>query len=404
MSYQGINFANQRLVPSDDGRLYQKIFNDGALYGCGLSYNGAVLTVEPGFLVIGGRQIELDAAERISINEAVSGYAQLVVIIDLTRTATKDSFNQVSLGVRYATAKDGFATLIQDDINGSGSRYEAQLALVSLGAGGITGIVEDMPQAAFRGAGGTVSLKVVGGTERPENPQGNTVWVNTAAEVKGYAVSATEPAAPYNGLVWLLAGSSASAPINVGGKNVVEIYPTRAYLYADGLWGSVVAQTYIDGAWYDWNLFLYQPGDNPGMVNLGWKYSSSSQGTVVPSVEYGAESMAISVANTYGGYSGVSYFPDKYNLSPYNKLKASVNISGPLNSYAPNNINGVFIWEQVDSGFFEPAAAASSYPQATGDFELEADISALSGDYYIGFGLRYESGRVTITVKEVVLE
>lgn len=197
MSFQGINFANQRLLPSDDGRLYQNIFNDGALYGCGITYSGTKLTIAQGHLVIGGRQIEIESAEVLDVNQAVSGFAQIVIAIDLTKTATISTFNQISIEVRYAAAEDGFSTLTQTDINGSGSYYEAQLALLSLGTGGITGIVQNMPQAAFKGAaeggGSSLNLHVVGGTAQPAEPKENTVWVNTNIDIHSYAFSATEP-------------------------------------------------------------------------------------------------------------------------------------------------------------------------------------------------------------------
>lgn len=161
MSFQGINFSSQHIVPSDDGRLYEAIFEDGALHGCDLSYVGAALTIGAGYLMIGGREIEITEDEVFNINEATSGYAQLVLTIDLTQTATIGAFNQVSIDVRYASTEAGFASLIQDDINGAGTKYQQQLALVSLGTGGITGIVAGMPSASLKGAGRVFSIIAV---------------------------------------------------------------------------------------------------------------------------------------------------------------------------------------------------------------------------------------------------
>lgn len=161
MSFQGINFSSQHIVPSDDGRLYEAIFEDGALHGCELSYVGAALTIGAGYLMIGGREIEITEDEVFNINEATSGYAQLVLSIDLTQTATIGAFNQVSIDVRYASTEAGFASLIQDDINGAGTKYQQQLALVSLGTGGITGIVAGMPSASLKGAGRVFSIIAV---------------------------------------------------------------------------------------------------------------------------------------------------------------------------------------------------------------------------------------------------
>jgi hypothetical protein len=148
-------------VPSDDGRLYQAIFDDGAIYGCELSYAGTVLTMEPGFMVVAGREMENEVSEDYTINQATSGFAQLVLTIDLTKTATTTAFNQVSIDVRYASSESGFPDLIQQDINGAGTKYQIQLALVSLGAGGITGIVDNMPTASLIGSGRITAIIAV---------------------------------------------------------------------------------------------------------------------------------------------------------------------------------------------------------------------------------------------------
>ena len=325
MSYQGINFANQRLVPSDDGRLYQKIFNDGALYGCELSYSGAVLFLTPGFLIIGGREIELDAAEQIPINEAISGFAQLVISIDLTQTATKDSFNQISMSVRYAAAEDGFATLVQDDINGSGSRYEAQLALVSLGAGGITGIIEDMPQAAFRGAADGLNHKVVGGTEQPISPAENTVWVNTDTAINGYAFSADEPASPVEGMIWFETGVDAPAPINIDKKNTVMLYPTGCKQYISGAWVKKQATTYQNGAWVDWVTYLYNTGDERTAITGGWKGVNNYSGEGYTKGTLTKNTSSITLATAASLPSAITaQTTKKISLSGFSELKINV--------------------------------------------------------------------------------
>lgn len=188
MSFQGINFSSQHIVPSDDGRLYEAIFEDGALHGCELSYVGAALTIGAGYLMIGGREIEITDDEVFNINEATSGYAQLVLTIDLTQTATIGAFNQVSIDVRYASTEAGFASLIQDDINGAGTKYQQQLALVSLGTGGITGIVAGMPSASLKGAGRVFSIISVTYPEGSICTCSNGTTTLTAKDTSGKAL------------------------------------------------------------------------------------------------------------------------------------------------------------------------------------------------------------------------
>lgn len=256
----------------------------------------------------------------------------------------------------------------------------------------------------FNMTGAGLNLKVIGGTSQPIGKE-NLIWVNTEVEMNGYAFSATEPENPAPGMVWFVTGTTASAPLNIGKKNIIMVYPNTCYQYISGAWVSKTAQTYLGGAWVDWMLWLYKAGDtDTGLVAKAWKYSSSAQGTKAPTITYGADSVTIKIASSSGGYSGVAYFPDKYDLTNFSRLVADVTISGSLNSYAPNNINGIFVWDSLDVTYFSTNAVASDYPRTTGTFELSVDVSSLNGEHYIGFGLRYETGTISIEVREVRLE
>jgi hypothetical protein len=97
-----------------------------------------------GLLVACGRQFRHTSVQNWAVTGATSGYARLVLTIDLTRAATKESFDQVVDSIEYASALDGFAPLQQDDINESGTVYQMAVCIVSLGAGGITGILHKL--------------------------------------------------------------------------------------------------------------------------------------------------------------------------------------------------------------------------------------------------------------------
>ena len=254
------------------------------------------------------------------------------------------------------------------------------------------------------GGSGGLNLKIVGGTSQPSGKE-NLIWVNTSTAINGYAFSATAPTIPAAGMVWFVTGTSASAAINIDKKNKVMIYPNSCYQYISGAWVSKTAMTYLGGTWVDWMLWLYKAGDtDTGLVAKAWKYSSASNSGVVPSISYGADAVTIKIASSSGGFSGVAYFPDTYDLTGYSRLVADVTISGSLNSWADANINGLFIWDSLNVSYFETNAVAKTYPKTTGTFELSIDVSSLSGEHYIGFGLRYESSAVSIIVKEVRLE
>jgi hypothetical protein len=145
--FSGVTFAMQRVTPSDDGQLHRAILPDCILDGCAFSYSGSVLSMGAGSLLICGRQIRHTAAQSWSVTGAASGYARLVIAIDLSQSATADVFDQVSAAIQYATAPDGFAALTQSNINAAGTVYQVAACVVSLGTSGITGILDSLSVA-----------------------------------------------------------------------------------------------------------------------------------------------------------------------------------------------------------------------------------------------------------------
>lgn len=146
-NFVGVTFAKQKVTPPDDAVVRRALLNDGALAGCQMSYSGSTLTMASGTLLVCGRQIRHPASQNWAVVDASSGYARLVLTIDLTLAATKETFEQVVDSIEYASSVDGFPELEQTDINESGSRYQFVACVVSLGPGGITGIVSPMPKS-----------------------------------------------------------------------------------------------------------------------------------------------------------------------------------------------------------------------------------------------------------------
>lgn len=150
--FKGVTFANQDVTPVDDAILRRRLISDGVLTGCELTYAGYTLTMASGYLIACGRQIRHPTVENWAISDATSGYARVLMTIDLTRTATEEVFDQINTSIEYATSKDGFSALIQDDVTATGSKYQLALAIVSLGTGGITGIASCLAHARSYGS------------------------------------------------------------------------------------------------------------------------------------------------------------------------------------------------------------------------------------------------------------
>ncbi len=164
--FSGVTFAKQNVTPADDGLIRRALLSDGVLTGCNFSYSGYTLTMGSGVLIACGRQIRHPSAQNWAVVGAKSGYARLVLDIDLTKSSTKDLFEQVSTLLEYATAENGFTDLTQEDINVAGSRYQIVLCVVSLGDAGITGIVSQLDAA--EGGGGGLAYSVVSSLSEPK--------------------------------------------------------------------------------------------------------------------------------------------------------------------------------------------------------------------------------------------
>lgn len=145
--FSGITFPWQKVTPSDDASVRRSVLADGVLSGCEISYIGSTLTMGSGLLIGCGRQFRHTTVQNFAVTGASSGYARLVITIDTTKASTKDAFNQIDCAIEYATSLDGFTQLRQDDINEDGTVYQIQICVVSLGTGGISGIVDVVKKA-----------------------------------------------------------------------------------------------------------------------------------------------------------------------------------------------------------------------------------------------------------------
>lgn len=202
-NFTGVTFPNQKVTPANDAVIRRAIFDDGILTGCDLSYSGSTLTMTAGQLMICGRQIIHPSSQNWAVTEATSGYARLVLTIDVTRTSTKDTFDQVVDEIQYATDANGFADLTTADINATGTRYQVAVCVVSLGPGGITGIASKLDVTEGGGAGGVLTVTVSPGelvtVSNSDKSQEKAANASGVAVFKGLKAGAWTVAVTRNG-------------------------------------------------------------------------------------------------------------------------------------------------------------------------------------------------------------
>ncbi len=222
-NFTGVTFPNQKVTPANDAVIRRAIFDDGILTGCDLSYSGSTLTMTAGQLMICGRQIIHPSSQNWAVTEATSGYARLVLTIDVTRTSTKDTFDQVVDEIQYATDANGFADLTTADINATGTRYQVAVCVVSLGPGGITGIASKLDVTEGGGAGGVLTVTVSPGelvtVSHGDKSQAKAANASGVAVFKGLKAGAWTVAVTRNGkptakTVIIVTDYSVSIPLN----------------------------------------------------------------------------------------------------------------------------------------------------------------------------------------------
>lgn len=265
--FSGVTFAKQNVTPADDGLIRRALLSDGILTGCNFSYSGYTLSMRAGALIVCGRQIRHPSAQNWAVVGAKSGYARLVLDIDLTKSSTKELFEQVSTTLEYATDEAGFTELTQEDLNVSGSHYQIALCVVSLGEAGITGIVSQL-DAAVGGGGG--NFNVVGGLTQPTSPRENMIWVK--ADIKprpAFVVAQTAPDSPADGLIWFFASAQGLL--------------TKAYVYSGSTWVLADTYVYLADTWVQiasaWNGELFDNGNQYEDVTGGWSVDNSYYGS-----------------------------------------------------------------------------------------------------------------------------
>ena len=155
----GVTFPGKRVTPSDDGAVFAACVSDG-LYGGTITTSGTSLLLSPGKIVACGRAIRIASQTDIAMTET-SGYARLVLTIDKSKSAAQ----QVALDVEYQ-GSETFPALTQNDINGSGTKYQVALCMARLSSSATT-ILWTCGSAHGKGKGITVQL-----------PAGAANWLN----------------------------------------------------------------------------------------------------------------------------------------------------------------------------------------------------------------------------------
>lgn len=252
------------------------------------------------------------------------------------------------------------------------------------------------------GGGAALNFKLVVSSAQPENPGENTIWVNSASEGTGWALSADAPADPAEGMVWLTVDSSAPVSLNVSKKQVLMTYLMMCHQYVNGEWVSRDAQIYQAGQWQPVGCFVVQNGVK--MVDLqekgsghtidwdqdGWCYIQCvKSGTDPTSYVYCYTSEAIdmtdfsSIVLSYRALGGNSMTSMSMFMGVCAASKTpAANCNGLTNADAKVSATPAALGVDWD---------LTPYKEQGNTGSLVLDVSSLSGEYRIIWGLANNS-------------
>ena len=211
------------------------------------------------------------------------------------------------------------------------------------------------------GCGTPLNFKVVGGMTEPANPRENTIWVKTEDKISAWAFSNTPPV-EQEGLVWIETSIRSATSFNALKKNTLRVYPQRCTQYIHGLWVGKDFEVFIGGTWTSsvFNLLV----DGKGR---GFKHTSGSL------VQYDGYIYATKSDTTMGYF----YYPDPIDLTGFSTYTFDGSFSH-YQGWGDNASRGIYVGKT-------PTSAASTVGLAVGRGTYNMDISALEGEYYVGF-------------------
>lgn len=243
------------------------------------------------------------------------------------------------------------------------------------------------------GGGTSLNFKVVGNPQ-PETAKDNTIWVDTDVEITSWVFSATQPETAAEGVVWITTGTSSPVAFNALKKNGITVYPLSAKQYVSGKWVDKTAKSYQGGKWVDWwNGELYDTGNEYTPYTGGWEVTTKGKDTTVSK-----DFDAMTISTMYDDNS--LYCSKKIDLTHFKKLVVdSKNGTTTSSAEHRDGRTKVCVWSAIDGDGSSNRVAYVDYP-AKHDGELELDVSALTGEYYVGiFAGKY----YYVTVRKVKL-
>lgn len=236
------------------------------------------------------------------------------------------------------------------------------------------------------GGTGALNFRVVTG-EQPVEPKENTLWVDTDVEIKKFSFSAVQPESAEDGELWVYINKNSEIEFNILKKNSLQVSPLFAQQYIEGAWQEKAAKFYQNGAWLDLEIAsLFDNGTQfVTWTSSGYDYSEKS-GRVLVAPGIG-ETLTTSVGSASSSSPKICIVGTDTKIDLTNINKIYVEASSVVSGYS--YYSHLYISTQKD--LYENSAVRV----AVSEGEFFADVSALSGEYYIAVATLNASQLIT---------
>ena len=224
----------------------------------------------------------------------------------------------------------------------------------------------------------TKNYCVVGGTEVPENPTENMIWVQTDVEIGNVYFSGIAPSNCIDNDIWISTNSGASTiafdSIRIGNDTMNTVYPISAKQYVGGTWVDKTVKSWQNSEWVDWwGGELFNNGNQYNVITGGWVQADYTLAPSGDTARGGSLSIGASIvlkANELGNCVSIRT-AKKIDLTGWSTLKCDgiVTMNSSRLLLVANGTNG-------------SAGDMSKIPASGNSTTL--DISHLTGEYYIG--------------------
>lgn len=262
--------------------------------------------------------------------------------------------------------------------------------------------MSDVALEGFGGGGGTslnFNVKDYATEELLMAAKGkvNEIGIITSIPMTGWYMAAEQPENLQPGEVWISTGTASQVAFNALKKNCIKVYPIKAMQMVGGVLVKKTAKSWNDNGWAEWCTYLLQNGVDATEITGGWKATNATAANTgyicATHVNFENGLLHIYTDNEYAGRYGMGTTVNTIDLTNATILHIKV---ADATNYFPAQVGA---WSITGTS----ATLAAGKTDITGGCEVEVDVSALSGSYYIGALIGLKSVPSTKAVARIYL-